>query len=575
MSIAQNGLTSITGTITEKANIELMLGKSVNGKSERVGQYITDPNNRQFAFSFPQDDQAIYKLAIRIMKQGHRRLELDKSFTVPISLKGGQHSEINITPSLLDTTSNKGIEIKTPGTTSAITQVNGTISNWSLGGEIGIAKVVEGALVPITTFNVSKTNANFSLSIPVQKEGFYYLTTPRWHTRVYLKPSDQLQLQVDGKNGSLTLVQGSEENMIVAEWNKLSLPITGYGYNNNFSTNDTINCENYLLTYKQLQPDVVTFQQKIHTSNQKFNELFKLAVRLDNQFAPLNLIHSVNSTNAKRARAGKPTSEKDLPVDAAFLNSNILNSASILQFGEAGSFINQYCTEKVKASADEKKLNMTSAERLRMMIETIPNDTLKSYLLKNQLAEMETEVHNLSEFKSTFVPLKKYAITPSTKQKYQQVFEQFAGDTAWLGKSSYNFSLPDTSGRIISTKDFKGKVVLIDVWATWCGPCKGEMPYMKAIEEEYKGKNIVFVGISLDQAKDKQKWKNYVEGEKLPGVQLMDDFGKTFGRKYQIAGIPRFMLIDTRGNWIEVRCPNPSDTEALKKYIDAALNNEG
>jgi thiol-disulfide isomerase/thioredoxin len=121
-------------------------------------------------------------------------------------------------------------------------------------------------------------------------------------------------------------------------------------------------------------------------------------------------------------------------------------------------------------------------------------------------------------------------------------------------------------------KDFKGKVIFIDVWATWCGPCKEQIPHLKELEKEYRNnKNIVFVGISLDRAKDKQKWANLIQKEKLPGVQLLDDMGSAFGRKYGITSIPRFLLIDKQGNWKEVRCPRPESKKQLKKYLDEAL----
>jgi thiol-disulfide isomerase/thioredoxin len=121
-------------------------------------------------------------------------------------------------------------------------------------------------------------------------------------------------------------------------------------------------------------------------------------------------------------------------------------------------------------------------------------------------------------------------------------------------------------------KDFKGKVVFIDVWATWCGPCKEQFPYYKEIEEEYKdNKDIVFVGISIDKVKDREKWLKMIGKENLGGLQLLDDNGLGFARSYEIAGIPRFLLIDRQGKWIEVRCPRPGDKQDLKRYLDAAL----
>ena len=122
-------------------------------------------------------------------------------------------------------------------------------------------------------------------------------------------------------------------------------------------------------------------------------------------------------------------------------------------------------------------------------------------------------------------------------------------------------------------KDFRGKVIFIDVWATWCGPCREQFPYLKEIEEEYKdNENIVFMGISLDKLKDKQKWLKLIQKEKLVGIQLLDDFGKSFGQQYGIGAIPRFLLVDKQGKWIEIRCPKPEAKEELKRYLDKALD---
>lgn len=62
-------------------------------------------------------------------------------------------------------------------------------------------------------------------------------------------------------------------------------------------------------------------------------------------------------------------------------------------------------------------------------------------------------------------------------------------------------------GGTTSLKDLKGKYVYIDVWATWCGPCKAEIPHLKSLEEKYQGKNIVFVSISVDSKEDHDAWQ--------------------------------------------------------------------
>ena len=85
---------------------------------------------------------------------------------------------------------------------------------------------------------------------------------------------------------------------------------------------------------------------------------------------------------------------------------------------------------------------------------------------------------------------------------------------------------------------------------------------------------MVFIGISIDRNQDRQKWLNVMKKEDLHGVQLLDDTGKSFARKYEIVGIPRFLLISKDGKWIEVRCPRPGSKEDLKRYLDKALQEE-
>lgn len=79
------------------------------------------------------------------------------------------------------------------------------------------------------------------------------------------------------------------------------------------------------------------------------------------------------------------------------------------------------------------------------------------------------------------------------------------------------------------------------------------------------------MGISIDRARDKQKWLKFMQKEDLHGIQLLDDMGKSFANKYGIASIPRFLLIDKQGKWIEIRCPLPEAKEELKRYLDKAL----
>src|SRR5437899_4154392 len=123
---------------------------------------------------------------------------------------------------------------------------------------------------------------------------------------------------------------------------------------------------------------------------------------------------------------------------------------------------------------------------------------------------------------------------------------------------------------MVSLTDFLGKVVVVDVWATWCGPCKNEIPYLKALEKEMHGNDIVFMSISTDKMEDKDKWMNMVNEMELSGVQLHAGKGTKFSKDYKINTIPRFLVIDKKGNIVSEDAPRPSDPQ-LKEILVNAL----
>lgn len=566
---AQPGTTVITGSVVEKKSLELTIFKIVNKRTEALAEYKVTAPSSDFAFAIPIENNTTYKLAINVMKQGHRRLEVDKRFSFPLQLKPGQNISMKIIPSALDTTKKKGLEIKNSTDYPAISFVSGNLVNWNMGNQISLQKVETGSLVTVASFNTSKTNKRFQLAIPVKEEGFYYVSSPRFRCRIYLKPADEAELNINAFTGEYDIINGSEENQLVGKWQKLSLPITDYGYNRSIFQNDSLNLEKYISTYEKLQPAIKDFKVVSKTSNEHFNKLFDQAIDVDNEYAPLYLLSCLSVKRNSKFVSNKTINEPPA-FYKQFVQPGKFDNANILEIGEGMSFVNLYQKLNLAFIPEAEKKKLWREDRMKIMMDAITNDTVKAYFLKEQMEI--NEVNNLSEFRAIFQPFEKYTFPISVKKKYHQVYESFIGDTVFIGKSSYDFLLPDTSGRMVSMKDFKGKVIFIDVWATWCGPCRGQFPYLKQIEEEYHdNKDIVFVGISTDKLKDKQKWLKTIQKENLGGVQLLDDFGKAFGRKYQVLSIPRFLLIDKQGNWIEIRCPLPEAKEELKRYLNKAL----
>lgn len=133
------------------------------------------------------------------------------------------------------------------------------------------------------------------------------------------------------------------------------------------------------------------------------------------------------------------------------------------------------------------------------------------------------------------------------------------------GAPAPGFSFEDIDGRKVTLEDLRGQYVYIDVWATTCGPCLKQMPFLKEIKKEFKGENISFICISVDKQKDKEKWKKMVAKKAVGGIQLLaGDQGGQFKTDYLIKGIPHFILLDKDGKIIKNNCSRPSEPETRK-----------
>ncbi len=141
------------------------------------------------------------------------------------------------------------------------------------------------------------------------------------------------------------------------------------------------------------------------------------------------------------------------------------------------------------------------------------------------------------------------------------------------GSEAPLFTYKDNNGKDVSLRSLRGKYVYIDLWATWCMPCLQEIPHLKKLEEEYAGKNIIFISVSVDEQKDTGRWIKTIARENMSGVQLLadKDFESDFARKFIVNSIPRFILIDPKGKIVDRDAPRPSQKE-LKEKLDKLVS---
>jgi thiol-disulfide isomerase/thioredoxin len=153
-----------------------------------------------------------------------------------------------------------------------------------------------------------------------------------------------------------------------------------------------------------------------------------------------------------------------------------------------------------------------------------------------------------------------------------QFYNQKAAAKKVEGTLAPSFDYENHKGGKTKLEDLRGKYVYIDVWATWCGPCRAEIPHLKKVEEKYHGKNIEFVSISVDVDKDHEKWQKFVTDKQLGGIQLFADKNWTsdFIKAFNINSIPRFLLIDPNGKVVKADAPRPS-SPTLVELLDGLV----
>ncbi|PSR06269.1 MAG: hypothetical protein BRD49_01380, partial [Bacteroidetes bacterium SW_10_40_5] len=251
-----------------------------------------------------------------------------------------------------------------------------------------------------------------------------------------------------------------------------------------------------------------------------------------------------------------------------------LSDPSYLKIPKYKDYIDALMDSKVKEYSDQEAFEDTSRTFLKAKVikESFNNVTIQSILVEHQL-KRTLQNRGPKEAK----PLADLYDDLPKRPEYNKEIQNLREDWAAIqnGKQAPAFAYPNMSGDTVRLSDFKGSYVYIDAWATWCGPCKKEIPHLKKLHDSLQNQNIEIVSISLDKAEDKAKWEKMVKDQELKGHQLFAN-GEAFDSKmvndYMIYTIPRFIIIGPEGTIVNRDAPRPSQDAQQK--LEALLNGE-
>ncbi|TSD64847.1 TlpA family protein disulfide reductase [Inquilinus sp. KBS0705] len=437
------------------------------------------------------------------------------------------------------------------------------------------------------------SKGNFSKTIYLPKQKFATLNIEGKHSSLLLTPGKSLDIRVNTADTTISNFKGTSaaENSLLAKLHLDDIPFFSKGGNNPYVK----------LTLPQLQQQVVQPWMAMRDENiklirssalsQAYKNLIEQEVRAFALTQLNDFARGILETGRKQIFEFVLSVYQDAPLMASAL------PAGPRYYNFANSYIGYYETLAFQGLSDEQMKdpktyikyfnirldsgNRVAKEKGKLFVNWIVvHNQFDKRIAENWLAQaIDTKCLSkdiaeakplLSELKN-YYPKSEYLLMLTVKVKQLETL---------LAKNADNKEIQIADGYNKMTSiyqaisKFKGKVVYLDIWGTWCGPCKQEIKYNPALKQYFKGKDVAFVYLDMDDDEKDGKWRDFIKVNGMTGLHLRKSRSdiQPFWDELMPKGddtryYPMYFIFDKTGKLVQPNAKRPSDKEELYKQI--------
>jgi thiol-disulfide isomerase/thioredoxin len=417
------------------------------------------------------------------------------------------------------------------------------------------------------TIEATINKEEFTFSIPLATESVYELLLGDNSIELYLEPGDELRIessQADFYSALQFSGPHANENrfylMRDLKRSQVYNPVL-----QRIRKKDEVHFVHSLDSVIQsMHNDLIAFKQ----INPALSKKFEFIESVNRKFIAINQ-RGVYAGNYASNHPSDPVIE---PNFSHYLDTLQYQDPRFLQSPRFKDFVrnHRYNTlEKLLLEKPELKNEASgNIEAMFTVIEELfQNQAIRDYALYTSL-KYELRQHGLDIPAKTvedfYAKCKNKDYVADIKSNY------YTWTTLAAGKPAPDFALRDDNGKSFSVKSFEGKLLYVDVWATWCGPCIAEMPYLDSLVSTFKGSTkVAIVKVSLDV--NQKPWLKSLKAQpNVVNLRAAEGANSAFAKSYAIKDIPRYILIDPNGKIINVNAPPPSSAE-LRRHLDRLI----